>query len=129
MMRIIMAQHIKMFFWYSLVLIEYLILEKSVSKSLKFSPKWQFLYFKHIFCYHSNDKSKINARILHLGYSSNKQMGDFREKQLSIFVSKGGQFRPLMHVPLCFSVKPGGGAILLILDNIFKIEKQTYFMY
>ena len=54
----------------------YLILKKSVSKSLKFGLKWQFLYFNPnlsaILVTIATGKSKINARILHLGYSSNK---------------------------------------------------------
>ena len=40
------TQYIKRFFWYLLVLISYS--KKSVSKSLKFGLKWQFLYFKPI---------------------------------------------------------------------------------
>ena len=54
----------------------YLILKKSVSKSLKFGIKWQFLYFKPILSpilvTIATGKSKIKARILHLCYSSNK---------------------------------------------------------
>ena len=51
-------------------------LKKSVSKSLNFGIKWKFLYFKSILLAilvtTATGKSKINARILHLGYSSNK---------------------------------------------------------
>ena len=70
MMRIITAHNIlKGFFGY-------LILKKSVSKSLKFGLKWQFLFFKPILSAIlvtiATGKSKINARILPLGYSSNK---------------------------------------------------------
>ena len=47
-----------------------------VSKSLKFGLKWQFLYFKPILSAIlvtiATGKSKINDRILHLGYSSKK---------------------------------------------------------
>ena len=45
----------------------YLILNKSVSKSLKFGLKLQFLYFKHILSAIlvtiESGKSEINARI------------------------------------------------------------------
>ena len=61
---------------FGICLCRYLILKKSVSKSLKFSLIWQFLYFKPILLAIlvtiATGKSKINARILHLGYSSNK---------------------------------------------------------
>ena len=74
-MRIITAHNIlKVFF--GICLCWYLFLKKLVSKSLKFSLKWQFLYFKPILLAFlvtiATGKSKINARILHLGYSSNK---------------------------------------------------------
>ena len=32
-------------------------------------------YFGSYFCYHSNGKSQINTRLLHLGYCSNKLIG------------------------------------------------------
>ena len=44
-MRIITAHNIlKGFFWYLAVLSNFS--KNKVSKSLKFGPKWQFLYFK-----------------------------------------------------------------------------------
>ena len=76
-MRIIMAHNILKGF-FGICLCWYLILKKSVSKSLKFGLKWQFLYFKpilsSILVTIATGKSKINARILHLGYSSNKSI-------------------------------------------------------
>ena len=64
--------------FFGICLCWYLILKKSVSKSLKFGLKWQFLFFKPILsavlATIATGKSKINARILHLGYSSNKPM-------------------------------------------------------
>ena len=75
MMRIITAQKIlKVFF--GICLYWYLILKTSVSKSLKFGLRWKFLYFKPILTAIlvtiATGKGKINARILRLGYSSNK---------------------------------------------------------
>ena len=74
-MSIITAHNVLKGF-FGICLCWYLILKKSVSKSLKFGLKWQFLYFKPILSAIlvtiATGKSKINARILHLGYSSNK---------------------------------------------------------
>ena len=74
-MRIITAYNILKGF-FGICLCWYLILKKSVSESLKFGLKWQFLYLKPIssaiLITIATGKSKINARILHLGYSSNK---------------------------------------------------------
>ena len=39
------TQHIKRIFWYLAVLISIFFKNRS-QKSLKFGPKWQFLYFK-----------------------------------------------------------------------------------
>ena len=62
--------------FFGICLCLYLILKKTVSKSLKFGLKWQFLYFKPILSAIlvtiATGKSKINARILQLGYSSDK---------------------------------------------------------
>ena len=81
-----------------------LVLRKSVSKSLKFDLKWQFLYFKPILSAIlvtiATGKSKINARILHLGCSSNKPIRMKLVKSNSVFGSRWGQNSPLMHVPL-----------------------------
>ena len=55
-------------------------------------------FFGH-FCNHSNGKSYINARLLHLGYSSNKTFRRNWWKQLSAFGSRGGQISPLMLIP------------------------------
>ena len=78
MMRIITAHNILKFFG-GICLCWYLILKKSVSKSLEFGLKWHFLYFKPILSAIlvtiATDKNKINARILHLGYSYNKPIG------------------------------------------------------
>ena len=41
-------------------------------KCLKYAPKWTFSYFGGHFCYHSNGKCRINTRVLHFGYCSNK---------------------------------------------------------
>ena len=74
-MRIITAQNILKGF-FGICLCWYLILKKTVSKSLKFGLKWEFLYFKPILSAIlvtiATGKSKINARILHLGQSSNR---------------------------------------------------------
>ena len=59
-----------------------------------------FLFSNYIgghFCYHSNCKSQINARLLHIGYCFNKLI----QKK---FVG-GGQNSRLMHIPL-FTEKP-----------------------
>ena len=65
-MRIITAHNILKGF-FGICLRWYLILRKSVSKSLKFSLKWQFLHFKPIMLAilvtKATGKSKINARI------------------------------------------------------------------
>ena len=73
------TQYIKRLFFccfFGICLCLHLILKKSVSKSLKFGLKWQFLYLKPILSAIlvtiATGKSKINARILHFGYSSNK---------------------------------------------------------
>ena len=75
MMKIITA-HNMLKGYFGICLCCYLILKKSVSKSLKFGQKWQFLYCKPflsaILVTIATGKSKINARILHFGYSSNK---------------------------------------------------------
>ena len=75
MMRNIKAHNILKDFL-GICLCWYLILKKSVSKSLKFGLKWQFLYFKPILSAIlvtiATGQSNPNARILHLGYSSNK---------------------------------------------------------
>ena len=47
MMRIIRAHNISKVI-FGIHLCRYLILKKSVYKSLKFGPKWQFFYFKPI---------------------------------------------------------------------------------
>ena len=77
-MRIITAHNILKVFFFGICLCWYLILKNSVSKSLKFGLKWQFLYFKPILLAIlvtiATCKSKINARILHFGYSSNKSI-------------------------------------------------------
>ena len=77
-MRIIMAHNILKGF-FGICLCWYLILKKSVSKSLKFGLKGQFLYIKpillNILVTIATSIGKINARILHLGYSSNKPIG------------------------------------------------------
>ena len=74
-MRIITAHNILKGF-YGTCLCWYLILKKSVSKSLKFGLNWQFLYFKPILSAIlvtiATGKSNINAKISHLSYSSNK---------------------------------------------------------
>ena len=53
-------------------------LKTLVPKNLKQNLKWQFLYFKPILyailVTIATGKSKIYARILYLGYSSNKQI-------------------------------------------------------
>ena len=76
-MRIIKAHNILKGV-FGICLCWYLFLKKSVSKSLKFGLKWQFLFFKPILSAIlvtiATGKSKINARILHLGYISNKQI-------------------------------------------------------
>ena len=75
MMRIITAHNILKGF-FGICLCWYLILKKMVSKSHKFSQKWQFLYFKPILSAIldtiATDKNKIDARILQLGYYSDK---------------------------------------------------------
>ena len=75
-MRVIKAHNIAFF---GICLCWYLILKKSVSKSLKFGLKLQFLYLRPILLVIlvtiATVKSKINARILHFGYSSNKPIG------------------------------------------------------
>ena len=67
-MRIIPTHNILKYF-FGICLCWYLILKKLVSKSLKFSLEWQFLYFKPILSAIldtiATDKGKINARILH----------------------------------------------------------------
>ena len=72
-MKIITAHNILKGF-FGICLCWFLILKTSVSKSLKFCLIWQFLYFKPILSAIlvtiATDKSKINARILDLGYSS-----------------------------------------------------------
>ena len=54
----------------------YIIINKLYIKKRLFGLKWQFLYFKPILSAPlvtiDTDKSKIKARLLHLGYSSNK---------------------------------------------------------
>ena len=79
MMRIITAHNILkavLFLFFGICLCLYLIPKKSVSKSLQFGLKWQFLYFKLIWSAIlvtiATGKSIINGRNLHLGYSSNK---------------------------------------------------------
>ena len=76
MMRIITAHNILKGFFFGICLCWYLILKKSVSSSLTSGQKWQFLCFKPILSAIlvtiATGKSKINVRILHLGYSSNK---------------------------------------------------------
>ena len=65
------SHHLLFFFLYLLVF----YINSSVT-CLKFAPKWSFFLFSAYFgghvCYHSNRKSRINVRLLHLGYCSNK---------------------------------------------------------
>ena len=42
----------------------------------------------------------MNTEILQFSYSSNKPIIEIGEKQFLIVGSRGGQNRPLMHVPL-----------------------------
>ena len=74
---------------------------ESVSKSLKFGPKWQLLYFKLIL-------SAIFVTIAPINWNEFyttvilliNQLKEIGEKQLSVFGSRGGQISPLMHIPL-----------------------------
>ena len=75
MMRIITAHNIlKGFLIFACA--DILFLKNSASKSFKFCQNWQFLYFKPILSAIlvtiATGKSKIKARIVNLGYSSNK---------------------------------------------------------
>ena len=104
MMKIIKAHNILKGF-FGICLCWYLILKNWVSKSLKFGLKWQFLYFKPILLAIlvtiATGKSKTNAKILHLGYSSNKtNKMKLVKSNFSVFGSRGGQNSPLMHIPL-----------------------------
>ena len=81
----------KISFWYLLVL----YVNFSV-KSLNL-----FSYFQPILaaisCYHSNGKSQIDTRLLHLGYCSNELI----RSNFYLMTSRGGvQNRPSMHVAL-----------------------------
>ena len=62
--------------FFGFLLCWYLILKNSVSKSLKFGQKWQFLYLmpilSAIFVTIAKVKFKKNAEILHFSHSSNK---------------------------------------------------------
>ena len=70
-------------------------------------PKMATFLFSAFFgshiCYHSNGKSQINTRLLHLGYWSNKLIGRNWWKTIFIFwPHRGwGHNSPLMHVVLC----------------------------
>ena len=59
-------------------------------------------YFGGHFCYHSNHKSRINARLLHFGYCSNKLIQRNLRRATFIFWPHrgGGQNSLLMHI-LC----------------------------
>ena len=53
------------------------------------------------FCYHSNGKKWINARILHLSYSSNNQIRKTLVKSnFQYLAPEGGKLAPLMHKKL-----------------------------
>ena len=90
-------------FWYLAVLISNSY--KFSLKSLKFGPKWQFLYFKPIslaiFVTIAMVKFKsmlnFNTSVILLINQSNK----IREKQFSVLGPRGIQISPLMHIPLC----------------------------
>ena len=92
MMRAITAHKLlKVFFWYLAVLI---------SNSKKWSPKalnvvqngnFSILsLFGGHFCYDSNGKSEINARLLHFGYSSYKPIRrNCREATFRFWLQRG----------------------------------------
>ena len=60
-------------------------------------------FFGGHFCYHSNSKSQINTRLLHLSYCSNKVI-----KKNLVFSGLigggggGGQNSPIMHLALYY---------------------------
>ena len=60
--------------------------------------KWHFLHFKPILSAIlvtiATGKSKINARILHLGYSSNKPMMKLVKSNFQFLALKGAKIAP-----------------------------------
>ena len=102
-MRIITTHNILKVFWYSLVLISN-FKKKIVSKSLKFSPKSQFLYFKPIlvaiFVTIVMVKVKSMPEFYALVILLINQLGDFGEQQLSVIGTRGAHICYLMHLAL-----------------------------
>ena len=70
-----------------------------MSQSFKMATFLFSAYFGGHFCYHSNGKSKINTRLLHLAYCSNKLIyEEIGEPNFYFVVLQRGQNSPLMHV-------------------------------
>ena len=62
-------------------------------------------YFGSHFCYHSNGKNRINPRLLHLGYCSNKLIRRNSWKAIFIFwPHRGGQLASLCTYPFTILV-------------------------
>ena len=93
-----MAHIILKGFFFGTCLFSYLILKKSASKSLKFGLEWQFLFFEPILSAIlvtiATGKSKINARILHLGFSSNNQQDKIGESNFQFLALEGAKIAP-----------------------------------
>ena len=107
---------LKVFFWY-------LILKIFVSQIHKFGPNGNTSIsslFCWPFCYHSNGKNKINARILHLGYYQKNWL-----KATFSFWLQRGKISPQMHVALCYYISNiEKEKVLMYLSNI-DISKAT----
>ena len=104
-MKIITTHNILKGF-FGICLCWYLILRKSVSKSLQFGLKWQFLYFKPILSAIldtiATGKSKKMPEFYTWAILLTNQLDEIGDKQLSVFGSRGGQNSLLMHVPLLY---------------------------
>ena len=92
---------VKIYFRYLLVL--YVLTALSMSQ---ICPKWSLSYFQPtlmaIFFYHSNGKSQINTRLVHLGYCLKKLV---KNKFWFLALWGGGQNSPFMHVALSLTYR------------------------
>ena len=72
------------------------------------------------FCYHSNGKSQINTRCLHLGYCPNKVMRRKWRKAFFLYFSlSGGQHSLLTHAQTLWVSRERQGPPIIVGKNIF----------
>ena len=84
-------------------------------------------YFDSHFCYHSNDESQINTRILHLGYCINKLHVIRRiwwKAILIVLPHKGVLNRSLMHIDLVGAIRASLNRSMGCTPNLLMLKLE-----